>query len=170
MTWELRNLQEQVNKAFCYQKLFDLSLFEQIVLVISKSLQILCLQPQSLQHSFLKIGQNNFGNKIPLFTFALLPGEKNSSMHHWQTSKTASLLEWVSCQCVTNWNLWLKVFSLFWQRLQFQIPVSWVQNIFFSPLIPSKREKNVLVLLSLHIFGGKVCILFNFWMIKFTIM
>ena len=33
-----KKLQEQVKKAFCYQKLFWLSLFEQIVLVISKFL------------------------------------------------------------------------------------------------------------------------------------
>ena len=26
---------------------------------------------------------------------------------------------------------------------------------FFSPLVPSKQEKNILVLLSLYIFGGK---------------
>ena len=44
----LRNLQEEVKKAFCYQ-----------------NLQILSLQPRSLEHFFLTVGQNNFGNKIP---------------------------------------------------------------------------------------------------------
>ena len=42
----MRNLQEQVKKAFCYQTFCDFSLFEQIVLVISKFLQILDLQPR----------------------------------------------------------------------------------------------------------------------------
>ena len=51
----------------------DLWLFEQIIQVISKNLQILGRQPQiskvffrSLVHFFLTVGQNNFGNKIPL--------------------------------------------------------------------------------------------------------
>ena len=44
------NLQEQVKKAFCYQNCSDLSLFEQIALVISKILQIL-----GLQHRISKI-------------------------------------------------------------------------------------------------------------------
>ena len=32
--------------------------------MISKILQILCLQPR-IEHFFLTVGQNNFGNKIP---------------------------------------------------------------------------------------------------------
>ena len=51
----------------------DLSLFEQIVLVISKTLQILGLQPRiskvfsrSLEQFFPTVSQNNFGNKIPI--------------------------------------------------------------------------------------------------------
>ena len=50
----------------------DLSLFEQIVRVISKILQILRLQPRiskrfsrSPEQFFLTEGQNNFDNKIP---------------------------------------------------------------------------------------------------------
>ena len=42
---DLRNLKEQVKKAFCFKHCTDLSLFKQIVLVISKILQILGLQP-----------------------------------------------------------------------------------------------------------------------------
>ena len=48
----LRNLQEQVEKAFCFNNCSDLSLFEYVVLVISKVF-------------FSQLGQNNFGNKIP---------------------------------------------------------------------------------------------------------
>ena len=44
------------------KKCSDLSLFEQIVLVISKFLEIFS---RSLEHFFLTVGQNNFGNKIP---------------------------------------------------------------------------------------------------------
>ena len=40
----------------------------------------------------------------------------------------------------------------------------------FSPLVPSKGKKYILVLLSLYFFLREVCLLFNFWMIKFTIM
>jgi hypothetical protein len=58
----VRNLQEQVKKII---KFYDLSLFEEIVLVISKILQILSLQPQ-ISKVFLTVDQKNFGNKIPI--------------------------------------------------------------------------------------------------------
>ena len=48
----LRNLQEQLKKAFCFKNCSELSLFEYVVLVISKTF-------------FLIVGQNNFENKIP---------------------------------------------------------------------------------------------------------
>ena len=55
-----------------------LSLFEQIVLVISKFLQILGLQSpiskkksQSLAQFVLTVGQHNFGNKIPFLVLSL---------------------------------------------------------------------------------------------------
>ena len=41
----MTKLQEQVKKAFCTKNCSDLSLFEQIILVISKILQIIGLQP-----------------------------------------------------------------------------------------------------------------------------
>ena len=63
---DLRKLQEQVKKAFCYQKLF----WPFTVLGIPKFLKILGVQPQSFSRSpeqfFLIVGQNNFGNKIPV--------------------------------------------------------------------------------------------------------
>ena len=56
---DLRNLQEQVKKAFCFKNCTDLSLFEKKnVLLISKSFQIL-----DLQHLIWKVyldHQNNF--------------------------------------------------------------------------------------------------------------
>ena len=70
----MRNLhQEHVKKAFCYQKLFwpfivwincssDLKNFANSW----PSASIFKSFPQSLEHLFLTVGQNNFGNKIPL--------------------------------------------------------------------------------------------------------
>ena len=68
-----RNLQEQVKKHSATKNCSDLSLFKQIVLVISKTFAN--SQPsalnfktfsRSLEQFFLTVGQNNFGNKIPL--------------------------------------------------------------------------------------------------------
>ena len=69
---DMRNLHEQVKKAFCYQKLFwpftvwincscDLKFFEnsQPSALNFKSFS------GSLEQFFLPVGQNNFGNKIP---------------------------------------------------------------------------------------------------------
>ena len=69
---DMRNLQEQVKKAFCYQKMFwpftvwincssDLKGFanSRPSALNFKSF------PCSLEQFFLTVGQNNFGNKIP---------------------------------------------------------------------------------------------------------
>ena len=69
----LRNLQEQVKKAFCYQKLFwtftvwihcssDLKHFA----IYRPSALNFKSCSQSLEQFFLTVGQTNFGNKIPL--------------------------------------------------------------------------------------------------------
>ena len=60
---DLRNIQEKVKKAFCYQKLF-----EQIVLVISKILQILGLQPPISNVSF-SITRTILVTKYNFFTY-----------------------------------------------------------------------------------------------------
>ena len=52
---DMRNLQEQVKKAFCHQKMFWPS-----------TVRINCSGDQSLAQFFLTVEQNNFGNKIPL--------------------------------------------------------------------------------------------------------
>ena len=52
----MRNLQEQVKKAFCYQKLFNASALN------FKNFS------ESLKKNFLTVGQNNFGNKIPFLS------------------------------------------------------------------------------------------------------
>ena len=71
----MRNLQEQVEKAFCYQKLFwpftvwincsgDLKIFENSRPSASNFKSF----SRSLEQFFLTVGQNNFGNKIPEIT------------------------------------------------------------------------------------------------------
>ena len=70
---DLRNLQEQFKKTFCYQKLFwpftvrincssDRKTFENSWTSASKFKNF----PRSLEQFFLTVSQNNFGNKIPL--------------------------------------------------------------------------------------------------------
>ena len=74
---DLRNLKEQVKKAFCYQKLFwpftvwikcssDLKIFENSW---PSALNFKSFS-RSLEQFFLMVGQNNFGNKIPYLTTA----------------------------------------------------------------------------------------------------
>ena len=67
-----------------------LPLFEWIVLVISKFLQILGLQPRisnfffwSLEQFFPTVGQNNFGNKIPFLFLNNSNWEKNRG-ENWE--------------------------------------------------------------------------------------
>ena len=71
----MRNLQEQVKKAFCYQKLFGpLTVW----INCSSDLKIFANSwpsalnfkrfSRSLEHFFLTVGQNNFGNKIPFIS------------------------------------------------------------------------------------------------------
>ena len=75
----MRNLQEQVKKAFCYQKLFwpftvwincssDLKIFENSRPSASNFLSF----SRSVEQFFLTVGQNNFGSKIPEFDFKII--------------------------------------------------------------------------------------------------
>ena len=58
----MRNLQEQVKKHSVTKNCSDISLFEQIVLLISRFLQILGLRFR-ISKVFLTVGQNNFENE-----------------------------------------------------------------------------------------------------------
>ena len=73
----MRNFQEQVKKAFCYQKLFwpftvwincssDLKNFANSR---PSALNFKGFS-RSLEQFFLTVGQNNFGNKIPVFAIS----------------------------------------------------------------------------------------------------
>ena len=76
---DVRNLQEQVKKAFCYQKFFwlftvsincssDLKNFDN-----SRPSASYCKTfSRSQEHFFLTVGQNIFGNKIPLLNRIML--------------------------------------------------------------------------------------------------
>ena len=69
-------MQEKIEKHSVTKNCSDLSLFEQIVLVISKLLQILGLQPRiskvfSITRTiFFTVGQNNYGNKVPFLKYS----------------------------------------------------------------------------------------------------
>ena len=56
---DIRNLQEEVKKAFCYQKLFW-----PFTVWINCSSDLKSFS-RSLEQFFLTVGQKNFGNKIP---------------------------------------------------------------------------------------------------------
>ena len=69
---DLRNLQEQVKKAFCYQQLFwpftvrrNCSSGLKIFANSQPSASNFKKNSRSLEQFFLTVGQNNFGNKIP---------------------------------------------------------------------------------------------------------
>ena len=71
---DMKNLQEQVKKAFCYQKLFwpftvwiDCSSDLKIFANSGPSASNFKSFSRSLEQFFLTVGQNNFGNKIPFF-------------------------------------------------------------------------------------------------------
>ena len=70
----LRNLQEQVKKAFCYQKLFwpftvwiNCSSDHKIFANSRPSASNFKSFSRSIEQFFLIVGQNNFGKKIPFF-------------------------------------------------------------------------------------------------------
>ena len=71
---DMRNLQEQVKKHTVTKNCSDLSLFDQIVLVISKisknswpSAPNFKSFSQSLEQFYLTEGQTNYGKRIPVF-------------------------------------------------------------------------------------------------------
>ena len=89
---DMRNLQEQVKKAFCYQKLFwpftvwincssDLKNFANSRPSASNFKSF----SQSLEQFFLTVGQNNFGNKIPFLWIRkeMFLGSKGNTVSEW---------------------------------------------------------------------------------------
>ena len=121
----MRNLQEQVKKAFCYQKLFwpfivwincssDLKNFANSRPSASNFKSF----SWSLEHFFLTVGQNNFRNKIP-----------------WQSefyTKACGLNIQIYCgfsSCITMDSnpLWSRIWN--WQTNDFRIEIEKIECI-----------------------------------------
>ena len=73
---DLRNLQEQVKKAFCYQKIvLTFHCLNKLFLWSQIFFKFLALNfktfSRSLEQFFLTLGQNNFGNKIQFLSCEL---------------------------------------------------------------------------------------------------
>ena len=101
---------EQVKKAFCFRNSTDLSLFEKIVLAISKFLKILGLQPQ-ISNNFLYplttfshsrseqfVKQNTYVNTIAfcccllfLITIFILKSKNLRRLQNWKESHHLAL-------------------------------------------------------------------------------
>ena len=123
---DLRNVQEQVKKTFCYQKLFwlftvwtncssDLKIFANS----QPSASDFIFFPWSLEQFFLTVAQNNFCNKIAWLHFS-------------------DLLEWVISLYFTNifyFSFWHTYFVDDWQFAN-QILMHLVKHIF----IPDKFQ------------------------------
>ena len=97
--WDLRNLQEQVKKAFCYQRLFgpftvwincsnDLKMFEKNQPSASNFKR--CSRP--LEQFFLTVGQYNFGSKIPFFFLLCHSQHFMKRIIFWKTVHLKNLL------------------------------------------------------------------------------
>ena len=95
----MRNLQEQVKKAFCYQKLIWPFTVRTNCSSDLKSFS------RSLEHFFLTVGQNNFGNKIQ-FLPRLLAGQHKMSFLQ-QINKIQPCPHLGNCSEGWNQNLWL---------------------------------------------------------------
>ena len=81
-------------------------LLELIVLVISKFLQILGLQPrisfsQTLEQFFLTVCQNNFGNKIPLPLKKAMEFSENNTLHRTVRGSQSAFIQYLYCSAIT---------------------------------------------------------------------
>ena len=144
----MRNLQEQVKKAFCYHKFFwpftvwlncssDLKNFANSRPSASNFKSI----SRSLEQSFLTVGQNNFGNKIPFPIISVVISWDN---FFWKFGKVqyADVRNSVSCKCD-----FVKVLAIFWSCSPMYIysnpdstdvsRLSWKDFFFTVPAKPS---------------------------------
>ena len=89
---DIRNLQKQVKKLFSYQKLF----WPFIVWInFSRDLKNFRHFSQSQEQFFLTVGQNNFGNKIPMY----LSFQSKKAEHE---ESAASISGFIHCQYTCN--------------------------------------------------------------------
>ena len=106
---DMRNLQEQVKKAFCYQKLFWpftawINCSNDIKKFANSRPSALNFKSfsRSKEFFFLTVGQNNFGNKIPFLIISQKYGPLQICLHlkksdltpkkHWSHCETHGLL------------------------------------------------------------------------------
>ena len=111
----MRNLQEQVKKAFCYQKLF---LPFTVWINCSSDLKI-CVNSwpsasnfkffsQLQEHFFLTVGQNNYGNKIPFLLLSQCSWPKLCLPWFWLLTNDYSLffILFPGLYCIEIHNSW----------------------------------------------------------------
>ena len=102
---DMRNLQKQVKKAFCYQKLFwpftvwincssDLKMFANSRPAASNFKSF----SRSLEQFFLTVGQNNFGNKIPFRFVEGIIFSFFSFLKCWKVQLLWLWFQWVESQ------------------------------------------------------------------------
>ena len=96
----LRNLQEQVKKAFFYQKLFwTFTVLINCSSGLNNFANTRLSFSWSLEHFFLTIGQNNFDNKIP-FAKKLRQGN-NGSYRLWEFGNRLLLYQAMASHYIT---------------------------------------------------------------------
>ena len=161
----MRNLQEQVKKAFCYQKLFrpstvrincssDLKIFENS----RPSASNFNFFFWSLEQFFLTVCQNNFGNKIPfLFTetngfgwakgrqrdlLRILPGFKLSN----EPKSGFAVIRIYALPSFTPIHHGAKFFMItkrcFVKLLKWVHPIIFVSNVFHNSHLNQNRIQN----------------------------
>ena len=126
---DMRNLQEQVKKAFCYQK------FENSLPSASNFKSF----SETLDQSFLTVGQSNFGNKIPFLWGNV---ERDRPVQWIQLSCTRIVKMHIKivnyyCWCPWNWTEY-KIYSelhLVWKKYQLDHKLAlFLLRIFFLSL------------------------------------
>ena len=144
--WDMRNLQEQVKKAFCYQKFFwpftvwincssDLKNFENSLPSASNFKSF----SQSLEQFFLTVDQNNFGNKISL------PKEKKKTSINWKMNQ----------------------FSGVWTKVKKGDSLTWIffrKNILDTWMNVKQGDAAIGYLLLKHTFSNFFVSIKGFWM------
>ena len=99
----MRNLQEQVKKAFCYQKSTVWINCSSDLKKISNprpSASIFKSFSQSLEQIFPTVGQNSFGNKIPFFN-KWTKGENSNNLHFiFSRHKFMNYIYFQSCNVI----------------------------------------------------------------------
>ena len=161
----LRNLQEQVKKAFCYQKMFWP--FTVWINRFSDLKKLANSQPSAsnfksfsppLEHFFLAVGQNNFGNKIPfLKTFLRLKILVLMIELYWVVyTESFPFINWLKKKLSIINTLMIFNPSKRYFREAFQKPVVlfWLRAVIYSNVHTSfflpvnEREKIILITLS----------------------